>query len=71
VGDFGQFNFPFHDMLQTSGDCTIRICADFQDPVELIPLFIQEWENGYKNCIGHKGNKQRKQIYEIFMDMLL
>ena len=44
--NFGQFNSPYYGMLQTTGDCTILICADFQDPVEMIPKFIQEWENG-------------------------
>ena len=46
--NFGQFNSPYYGMLQTSGDCTITMCADFQDPVELIPVFVHEWEKGYK-----------------------
>lgn len=46
--NFGQFNSPFYGMLQTTGDCTITMCCDFQDPVELIPKFVKEWENGYK-----------------------
>ncbi|MBQ3424948.1 MAG: glycosyltransferase family 2 protein, partial [Clostridia bacterium] len=52
--NFGQFNSPFYGITQTSGDCTISICADFQDPVELIPRFIHEWEQGYKIVIGRK-----------------
>lgn len=46
--NFGQHNSPFYAMLQTQGDCTIVMSADFQDPVELIPVFVREWENGYK-----------------------
>lgn len=46
--NFGQFNSPFYGMCQTTGDCTITMCADFQDPVELIPRFVAEWEKGYK-----------------------
>ena len=46
--NFGQFNSPYHGLLQTTGDCTISMCADFQDPVEMIPKFVKEWENGYK-----------------------
>jgi len=30
--NFGQFNSPFHGMLQTTGDCTITMVCDFQDP---------------------------------------
>ena len=35
-------------MCQLDGDCVIPICADFQDPVEMIPLFIRKWEEGAK-----------------------
>lgn len=46
--NFGQFNSPYYGLCQTSGDCTILMCADFQDPVEMIPKLVAEWENGYK-----------------------
>lgn len=55
VKNFGQFNSPYYGLCQTTGDCTITMCADFQDPVEMIPLFISEWENGYKLVIGIKS----------------
>lgn len=44
--NFGQFNSPYYGMLQTTGDCTILICCDFQDPIEMIPQIVSEWENG-------------------------
>ena len=46
--NFGQNNSPINGLLSTSGDCAILICADFQDPIEMIPLFIKEWESGYR-----------------------
>ena len=52
--NFGQFNSPFYGMCQTSGDCTICMCCDFQDPVDLIPQFVHEWENGYKIVYAFK-----------------
>ena len=42
VTNFGQFNSPFYGMCQTTGDCTIVMCCDFQDPVELVPTFVAE-----------------------------
>lgn len=54
VRNFGQFNSPYHALLQTSGDCTITMCADFQDPPEMIPHFVEAWEEGYKVVIGRK-----------------
>ena len=44
--NFGQFNSPYYGMLQTTGDCTVCLCCDFQDPVELIPDIVRKWEEG-------------------------
>lgn len=51
--NFGQNNSPYYGLLQTTGDCAIMMCADFQDPVEMIPTLIEKWEKGYKivSCI--------------------
>lgn len=51
--NFGQFNSPYYGMLQTTGDCTILMCCDFQDPIEMIPQIVAEWEKGAKivSCI--------------------
>lgn len=62
--NFGQFNSPYYGILQTTGDCTISMCCDFQDPVELIPKYLKEWENGYKIVIGIKSSsKESKLMY--------
>ena len=62
--NFGQFNSPYYGILQTTGDCTITICADFQDPVELIPVFVREWEKGYKIVCGIKtASKENGFVY--------
>ncbi len=51
--NFGQFNSPYYGMLQTTGDCTILMCCDFQDPIEMLPQIVMEWEKGAKivSCI--------------------
>lgn len=46
--NFGQFNSPYYGLCQTTGDCTILLCCDFQDPIELIPQMVHKWEDGYK-----------------------
>ena len=64
VTNFGQFNSPFYGLCQTSGDCVICLCCDFQDPVELIPTFVKEWENGHKIVSGIKtSSKENPVIY--------
>ena len=62
VRNFGQFNSPYYGMINTSGDCTITICADFQDPVEMIPKFVAEWEKGYKIVIGKKTRSEENKL---------
>lgn len=62
--NFGQFNSPYYGLLQTTGDCTILICADFQDPVDMIHRFVKEWEKGFKIVIGQKtSSRENKFMY--------
>lgn len=66
VKNFGQFNSPVYGMLQTTGDCTIAICADFQDPVEMIPEFLKYWEKGYQIVHGVKtSSKESGLMYKL------
>jgi glycosyltransferase involved in cell wall biosynthesis len=64
--NFGQFNSPYYGMCQTTGDCVICICCDFQDPVELMPIFINEWEKGYKIVSGIKTKSRENKIMRFF-----
>ena len=64
--NFGQFNSPYYGMLQCTGDCVITVCADFQDPVELIPTFVKEWENGYKIVCGIKTSSKENKLMRLF-----
>ncbi|WP_270815447.1 glycosyltransferase family 2 protein [Hungatella effluvii] len=60
--NFGQFNSPYYGMLQITGDCVIEMVADFQDPVELIPQYVHEWEKGYKIVIGIKTSSRENRL---------
>jgi polyisoprenyl-phosphate glycosyltransferase len=60
--NFGQLNSPYYGMMQTEGDCTICMCADFQDPVELIPTFVKEWERGFKLVCGIKTTSKENRV---------
>ena len=50
--NFGQFNSPYYGLLQTRGDAVVSMASDFQDPVEVIPEFIKNWEEGYKIVVA-------------------
>ena len=62
--NFGQNNSPYYGILQTTGDCTISMACDFQDPVEMIPKYVHEWEEGYKIVVGVKtSSKENGFVY--------
>lgn len=60
--NFGQFNSPYYGMLQVTGDCVVEMVADFQDPVDMIPKYVREWEKGYKIVIGIKTSSRENKI---------
>lgn len=69
VTNFGQFNSPFYGMCQTTGDCTISMCCDFQDPVELLPKFVEEWEKGHKIVSAIKTSSKENPIIYFLRSM--
>jgi glycosyltransferase involved in cell wall biosynthesis len=44
--NFGFSRSSYYGLTQATGDCVIYLMADFQDPPELIPKMIQEWQDG-------------------------
>ncbi len=60
--NYGHITSPFYGMLQSSGDATILITADFQDPVELIPEMIKKWENNKKVVLLQKKTSEENII---------
>ncbi|MGN0970688.1 MAG: glycosyltransferase family 2 protein [Aristaeellaceae bacterium] len=62
--NFGQFNSPYYGLTQCTGDCVISICADFQDPVELIPDMVHQWEQGHKViCMVKTRSEESRLMY--------
>lgn len=62
--NFGQFNSPYYGIMQCNGDCVIPVCADFQDPVDLIHVMVEKWEEGNKViCMIKDKSKESKLIY--------
>lgn len=52
--NFGHIRSPYYGILQSSGQATIYLASDLQDPPELIPEFIRYWEEGYKLVMATK-----------------
>ena len=60
--NYGHIRSPFYGLLQSSGDASILMASDFQDPVELIPEYIEKWKKGCKIVLGEKNNSEESNI---------
>lgn len=50
--NFGPGRSGAYGFFKTSGDASICLGCDLQDPPELIPRFVEKWEQGYKVVFG-------------------
>ena len=60
--NFGQIRSAMNVLYQTRGDAVIGLVADLQDPPELIPEFIREWENGYPMVLAVKRSSGENRL---------
>lgn len=56
--NFGHIRSPYWGILQTTGDATIYLASDLQDPPELIPELIECWEKGWQVVLAVKPESQ-------------
>ena len=72
--NYGHIRSPFHGLLQSNGDATILMAADFQDPIDLISKYITEWKKGNKIILGEKitsdENKIKFSLRKLFYNFL-
>jgi glycosyltransferase involved in cell wall biosynthesis len=75
--NFGHIRSPYWGVIQSEGDATIYLASDLQDPPEIIPKFIEAWENGYKVAFGVKPESkdyfllhQLRKFYYKFLEKI-
>ena len=61
--NFGHIRSPYHGMLQASGEAVICLASDLQEPPELIPDFLKQWEQGAKAVVGIKESSAESAIF--------
>ena len=55
---------PFFAMRESDGDCTVLLYADFQEPIDMIPVMIKKWEEGNKVvCMIKDKSEENKLVY--------
>lgn len=75
--NFGHIRSPYWGLIQTTGDASIYLASDLQDPPEKIPEFIKKWEQGFKLVLATKPVSQSsalmhwlRKTYYRFLDYL-
>lgn len=64
--NFGFTRSTFYGLTQAEGDCAILLFADMQDPPEVIPAFVEQWEKGSAVVTGIKyQSKENFIMYHI------
>jgi len=62
AANFGQIRSPYNALMAASGDAVVMMCADLQEPPELVADFIREWENGAKVVCGVKPKSRENPL---------
>lgn len=64
--NFGHIRSPYYGLMQASGECSIMLVADLQDPPGMIRDFLENWENGSKVVLGIKtGSDESATMFLI------
>jgi glycosyltransferase involved in cell wall biosynthesis len=64
--NFGSNNASVAGLHEATGDCTVLLAADLQDPPKLIPKMFAYWQKGAKLVIATRIGRQDGRIGRIF-----
>ncbi len=65
-GNFGSYNAIQAGMKYATGDCTVVIAADLQDPPELMVKMYEYWSKGVKLVVANRNNREDSFTARIF-----
>ncbi|MDD5681640.1 MAG: glycosyltransferase family 2 protein [Candidatus Omnitrophica bacterium] len=68
--NFGHQQAVTAGLKEASGDAVVIMDSDLQDPPELIPRMLREWEKGYKVVLAERNSRDegylRKLLFNAF-----
>jgi glycosyltransferase involved in cell wall biosynthesis len=56
--NYGQMRSPTYAIYQAEGEAVIAMCADFQDPPEMIRPMIEQWRAGAQIVLGQRRSEE-------------
>jgi polyisoprenyl-phosphate glycosyltransferase len=63
--NFGQMAAMLAGFREATGDAVINISADIQDPVDLIPQMVEQWENKSEIVICHRTDREDPPLAKL------
>lgn len=67
--NFGPMANSAYIVYQATGDAIIGLPCDFQEPPEMIPSFIEQWEKGYKVVLGQKTRSEENTFIYLLRSL--
>ena len=62
--NFGQQAAILCGFKKCTGDCAIELDCDLQDPVEVIPLMVEKWREGYEVVHGRRIKRKGETLFK-------
>jgi glycosyltransferase involved in cell wall biosynthesis len=66
VRNFGPVRSGAHLLYQAAGDAVIALASDLEDPPEMIPQFIERWEQGFKLVWAARQKSDERGVMPLF-----
>ncbi len=66
AGNVGTYSAVIAGMEYATGDCSVIISADLQDPPELMLKMYEYWKQGFKLVIGNRKERQDPVLQNLF-----
>jgi glycosyltransferase involved in cell wall biosynthesis len=63
--NYGQMRSPTYGLYQAEGRAVIGMCADFQDPPELIGAFVAQWRAGAEVVLGQRRSEKASPVLRL------
>ena len=67
-GNFGSYNAIQAGMKYATGDCTVVIAADLQDPPELMVKMYEYWLKGVKLVVANRDEREDGFVSRLFSE---
>ena len=66
AGNFGHIRSPYNALMNSSGDLVVPTCTDLQDPPEVFPELLKQYEAGYPVVCAVRSGTRADPVMEVF-----